>query len=367
MNENALGKLYTLKLIQNDSETLKQICQSIWNPVFSMCIIPYLALFCRSVQECLNVSIVSPEIETEIYDIRNGIKIFGEKYGKGRKRFLDSDEKQNEESRDMLRFEFTKSLNIHYNLGIYFDTYKHVVGNTQLLADMLNLNGLPKNEQADKSFNLAYNLGGMIGKVTGVFSALAPIEPIHINAELPDFYFADLNTNTTSLFNPAFEKDTSLFMLHLLSNLGFVTYFLEPVVGSSNPWMLRIKYIMTYYSYLGLRRLKQHLENNVQNGTELFINSAEQILTEGDGLFASKFRNCMMHYDLLHEGQFAISESNLNNELKLFGLVEECFNGHTYEEFYESISSLAHRIEECLVGQFDFQRVHIKKLSHERG
>lgn len=40
--------------------------------------------------------------------------------------------------RDLLRFDFTKPMNVHYNLGIYFDENGNIIGDTQLINYYLN-------------------------------------------------------------------------------------------------------------------------------------------------------------------------------------------------------------------------------------
>lgn len=353
-------KKCTLLLIQNDCETLKTIILNHRNSVFSMCLIPYMALFCRSIQEYLNIELVSPEVDAEICDIRNSIKLFGERFGKGKKRFLASDEKQNQELQDMLRFKFMKKWNIHYNLGIYFDENGHVVGDTQLIDDMLKMSGLSEDERAKKSFSLGCNLASVIGSISRGMEIKPP--DIQIDASIPGFYYCDVNTNKTPFFNSSFEKEVNLFALHILGNLGFVKYNLEPMVTAQNPWLLRIKYIATYYSYCGLRVLERHLEQLKQEQSSKFVEAAKTVDQAGEHLFDSTFRNCMMHYDLVENGTFAISEACYDETKPLFGLVETCFNNATYESFTAEIDSLGEMIEKLLVSQFNFKTLQIKKL-----
>lgn len=355
-------KYYSLMLIQNDCETLKQICLSIHNSIFSVGIIPYMALFCRSVQEYLGIELISPEIDSEIYDIRNSIKVYGDKYGKGKKRFLGSDEMQNQEFREMLRFEFTKELNIHYNLGIYFDDKHHIIGNTQLFADVLKMNGLSNDEKAKKAFSLGRDLASIIGSVAAGCEKSITAKPFPLCTELPEFHYADINTNRSLFFNSFYKKDVNLFMLHIVSNLGFVSYVLEKVVGRNNPWLFRTKYLVTYYSFLGLHKLKQHLENETLYDAGDLIKAITRVVDSKDKLFLSKFRNCMMHYDLVADGSFAISDAHFDNKKPLYGLVEDCFNGLSYDDFFDLITALSKEIEDFLVSQFNYSCLRIMKL-----
>ena len=111
--EEQRGKKCALLLIRNDCETLKAIFHNKSDSIFTMCIIPYLALFCRSYQEFLKIDLLDPVIDSQIYDLRNSIKYYADRYGKSKQRFLKSDEMQNNEYRDLLRFRLLKKLNIH--------------------------------------------------------------------------------------------------------------------------------------------------------------------------------------------------------------------------------------------------------------
>ncbi len=69
----------------------------------------------------------------QITDLRNAIKVFGDKYTKAEKAFLPSDNEQDEYFKGLLAFEPLKTMNTHYNLSIYFDEQGRVLGNTQLV------------------------------------------------------------------------------------------------------------------------------------------------------------------------------------------------------------------------------------------
>lgn len=354
--------IYTFYLMQNDCETLKEIALQIRNAIFGPCITPYMALFCRATQECLGISLLTPELDAEIYDIRNSIKFYADRYGKSKQRIIQNDKLQDEEYRVQLRFNFMKKLNLYYNLGIFFDNNLHVIGNTQQLADLLNLNKLKNAEKKEKAQKIAYNIGSVIGKISTSFSALSSAPSIQINDNLPPIFYCDQNTNISKFFSSDYEKDVNLFLLHILCNIGFVKYLLEQVVPNTNPWIFRIKYIVTYYSFLGVKKLKAHIENNFLNTYEPLIREIKVISETGNILFTSKFRNCMMHYDLSKDGVFAISDTFFDEGKIFYGLVEDCFSGKTYEKFYEDLSAFSNKIEELLAKQFDFSKVNLRKI-----
>lgn len=357
--QNTKCKICTLLLIQNDCETLKKLITKFNNPIFCMEIIPYLALFCRSFQEYANIELIDKEVDSEIYDIRNSIKIYGNRFGKSKEQFLKADEKQDDEFKDKLRFDFAKKLNIHYNLGIFFTKDKKIIGNTQLISNALNLNGLSDKEKSTKSYDLGYQLAKIINSISeGIVNSI-PVPYITLRENVPTIYYDDFNTNKNNFFNAVIGKDINLFMLHILSNINFVKYVLESLFIDENLWMFRIKYITVYHAYLGLKKLKAHIENN-RIELAYLDNSITPILKNGEILFASRFRNCMMHYNMENNGIFSVSEENFNEEKMFFGLVEDCFNGESYKQYLDKINCFGQQMEDLLTQQFNIESAHLK-------
>lgn len=361
-NDESKRKIFTLLLIRNDCETIKTIINSVRHPIFSSEMIPYIALFCRSLEEYTGQQFLTSELDSQIYDIRNSIKTFSKEYRKGKKRFLRSDNSQDAEFRERLRFEFTKDWNIHYNLGVYFTKDKRIIGNTQLIADTLNLNGMSDKEKAEKAYSLSYNMSSIVGSVSsGIAESIDP-PSIIINPRIPEYYYSDSNTNRSPFFNTAFPKDVNLFLLHIVSNLGFVNYVLSPLFLHENAWLLRIKYIVTHYAYLGLKHVRQHLDNAKGNSSGNLIHDIDGILTSASWAFPAKFRNCMMHYDLVSEGTFLIPESALDSGKTLYGLVEACFDGMEYADYLDSLTGLAEQMIQIVREQFSFDKITIQRL-----
>ena len=359
--EDARRKICTILLLQNDCETLKTIIPKRHSPITSLCIIPYYALFCRSFQEYSGLKIIDPEYDSQVCDIRNGIKTFSERYARSQKRFLATDEQQNEEFRELLQFNFMKDWNIHYNLGLYFDKEGHIVGNTQLCFDMLGMNGLTEEEKAKKSYALGEYMGKVIGSVSTGLSKSITAPTIQVADSEPEYYYEDINTNISPFLNPQYSKDINLYCLHLLSILGFAKYILEPIVLKENPWIFRIKYITVHYAISGLKKLKAFFENDRQKNSNKLYQKITGVIASCDYLFVPQFRNCMMHYDLGADEAFTISDTNFDWNKVLFGLVEECF-GVTYEICYDKLSEAATQIELCLSGLFDYGCLRIKRL-----
>lgn len=349
-------------IIQTDCGTIKTLLLKYQDPVFCMLIIPYIALFCRSVQEYNKTTLVGQDIDGEIYDIRNSLKIYSNKYGKAKKEILDSDEAQDDEFRNMLCFDFTKKYNMYNNLGIYFDEEKRIIGNTQLIADMLNLNGLSNIEKSKKAYLLGKELGSVVGRLSSEFPKAFATPQINLANNLPRLKYCDINTNNNTLFNKSFTKDVNLYILYLMSNLGFVRHYLKPLFLAENTWMFRIEYINMHYVYSGIQKLYLHLKSNPLNGSNELISTLYDLIESGKSLFNSRFRNCMMHYDLVENGMFIISDKYYSDNKMLYGLVEECFCGQKYELYVDALDNYAREVEECLASQFSFDKLSLKML-----
>lgn len=356
-----LGNIGTVLLIQNDCESIKQLVLNYHDSIFFMRIIPYMALFCRSFQEYAEIELISPEVDAEIYDLRNSIKIYCERYGKNKKRFMAVDEEQDDEYKSQLKYVFLKNMNVHYNLGMYFTEDKKIIGNTHLIESMLKLHGLSEEEQAKKCVALGNHLASMVGRVSSELESSLPILRIAVEGQLPKFLYKDINTNKNNFFNSNLEKDENLFLLHVLCNINFVKYVLCLLLEKDNLWLFRIKYIAIYHAYMGIVKIKGYMKNNRTEKLDLW-NDSDCIIEEGENIFVSKFRNCMMHYNLNRDNKFSVSENNFSWDKPFFGLIEECFDGMPYRDYVERLEKFGDRIEEFITKQFDFERIDLKEF-----
>lgn len=359
--KEVLGNMCTVLLIQNDCESIKQLVLKFQDSIFCMRIIPYMALFCRSFQEYADIELISPEVDEEICDLRNSVKIYSERYGKNIKRFIAVDEKQDDEYKSQLKVDFLKKMNAHYNLGMYFTKDKKIIGNTQLIESMLRLHGLSKRKQEQKCFLLGNHLASVIGSVSNDLESSLSVSQIAVEGQLPKFFYEDINTNRNNFFNSHLEKDENLFLLHMLCNINFVKYVLCPLFAKDNLWLFRIKYIVIYHAYMGIDKIKGYIKNNRAEKSDMW-SDAECIIEEGENMFVSKFRNCMMHYNLNRDNKFSISENNFSWDKPFFGLIEECFDGMSYRDYMEKLEKFGDAIEEFITKQFDFERIQLKEF-----
>lgn len=148
-----------------------------YKEIVSLLLLPYVGLYCKEAEEFLGRRVINSDVESQITDLRNSIKTFCEKYNKSEKKFILTDDKQDEYFKDLLRFDFTKDMNIHYNPGIYFNGDGHVIGNTQLVNFHLNsasLDGV--NDKEDEIFSRKFpfrnslNISPEEGTVKKIFS-----------------------------------------------------------------------------------------------------------------------------------------------------------------------------------------------------
>lgn len=170
-------------------------------------------------------------------------------------------------------------------------------------------------------------------------------------------YYCDINTNkTNNLLLKGQKKEINLFYLHLLCNMNFVKYILRPLFRDGNIWVFRVEYIVSYHTLRALERLKNYTENN----ENITIKSKEihDILKLGELLFKTKVRNCMMHYNLENAG--VISFENIDKPF--YGIIENCFDGKSYQEYLIELHRLSNMIIDFLNNQFDFSNVKLISL-----
>lgn len=373
--------------IKYDCETIYGLIKSLQRDgVTSFGVIPYFTLTAATILEMLSSKEIKTEIpySARIKDIRMKLKIFEDRYSKSQKMLLAIDYLQNEIFKNRLTFPFMKNWNIHYNLGIYTNKDKIVIGNTQynyyLLQDnrflKKNLNDIaiayevsPNNFNLDEHVNkecyqYAYTCTQFINSVRTELEDFDTPVTIKSNKNTVKFYYADYNTNRKSALLPQGEngKSTFLYLLHTLSTMNFLLYVLNDYEKDDYGWWLKINYIVYYYSIHKLTDLHEHF---VQN--KLMTQNISDYLNEIDiknaKFMNSTFRNCMMHSSLADKnGNIIISSFNLDRKKPLFGLVETCFDGMSYKDLKDSVILEMKRISDILSQWLGTQSLSIKPL-----
>lgn len=358
---NDILRRHSKELITQDGKLLVDLLLSVHNSAINLSMIPFCALYCRSAKEFLGIADIGNEIEKEVKDIRDGLKIFTGKYSKGKKMALESDKQQNEVFQNMLRFSFTKLLNIHLNLGVYFNEQGRIVFDTQLSDFYLNI---PKYKETSSGEHAK-----VVGEKLGYETAEILTEYCDVNSlnnrtnsfnPVPKYGYIDFNTNRRNrFFNKEFDKETNLILLHILSTIGFVNNLLVPILKDRNVWLLRIIYVTAHNTWLGIKKVNQHLEQNCQS--KLMISDLAEYIEKDIKLFQSSFRNCMMHYDLIDKnGCPVILKEWYDSEKPLYGLVESCYDGMHFEQYYDELYKLSQKLEEHLLSYFTINRNKIR-------
>lgn len=105
-----------------------------------------------------------------------------------------------------------------------------------------------------------------------------------------------------------------------------------------------------------VERLKNYTENNKDMTVE--TEEIHDILKQGELLFTTKLRNCMMHYNLENAGVLSFA----NIDKPFYGIIENCFDGKSYQEYLIELHGLSERIIDFLNNQFDFSDVKLERL-----
>ncbi len=353
-----IERLISIRIMQEDAEAIYSLLQTERDSVFSMEIIPYYALFVQSCQEYMGENFLPDSIAKDLKDIRNYIKIYAEGFGKSKKRVVSVDDEQDRDYKEQLRFEFLKKMNIHLNLGTYWTDDRHIVGNTQQLADFLSVSSMFDPNLKDRNYQIGYQIGSFVASVREWLAETLEIPIIERNDQFVVInYYCDVNTNKRNmLFLNSEPKELNLFFLHLLCNMNFVKYMVRPLFVDGNTWSFRIEYVVSYYTLRALERFDNHCKNNKDISFETI--GIDEILKRGNEIFNGKLRNCMMHYNLENAGVISLKSI----DKPFYGIIENCFDGMSYPEYLNELHNLSDKIIEYLENRFDFSNIKLKKL-----
>ena len=117
-----------------------------------------------------------------------------------------------------------------------------------------------------------------------------------------------------------------------------------------------MEYIVTYYTFRALLRLKNYNENN--RDIAIDIGGIKDLEEAENNIFCSKLRNCMMHYNL--ENQNVVSLEHI--ECPFFGIIENCFDGRDYNSYLKALHSLSDKIIAFLEKHFNCSDIELKHL-----
>ena len=353
-----LERLISIRLIQEDAEAIYSLLKTERDSIFTLGVTPYYVLFVQSCQEYIGKNFKSESLQKDFKDIRNHIKAYADKFGKSQKRVLSVDDTQNEDFKEQLRFEFLKTMNVHLNLGSYWTDTGHIIGNTQQLAGFLSVSSMFDPALKDKSYQMGNQISSFVSSVRNGFSTSLEYPRIERGqSSIKINYYYDINTNKNNeLLSQSVPKELNLFFLHLLCNMNFVKHILRPLFTDGNAWIFRIEYVTSYYTLRALERFKNFCEFN--GCAFVDMTGIIELLAQKEKLFQTKLRNCMMHYNLENAGVITIE----NVDKPFYGIIENCFNGMSYQDYTILLHNLSDKIIEYLKKRFDFTGINLKKL-----
>lgn len=352
MLETALP-LAEITIIKRDFDILRKLVLNL-TPDVQTQMVPYSALFCYEAISYLKKYDPSITIEQtsnySIKDIRQKAKFFDLSVSKLINSVDNVDAMQHEYFINLMKNPQLGYWNIHTNLGIYYDHNKHIVGNThyayyifqdeksisQPQPEIKNLELEGKEIQA-----FGYDMGVIIGNISSALSETSDFMESDVLAKGNDYLSQDFNTNRCATTNNEKYKLVRLFMLHILSSIGFIIYAIKPRIIRDTGLLLRLEYITYHYA---LKRLDGILRYCKTNHSEISDPNLIQMLesidcSNSNNLRKTDFRNCMMHFQLENkEGSSLISEEHFNLSLPFCGLVETQF-GLSYNEYQKLIES----------------------------
>lgn len=383
---NTICDYLSIQQIKYDCATVYSLIMSMQRDgITSFGVLPYISLVTSSILEFVGSSVntmLSKIDILRIQDVRLKLKVFEDGFSKSKRMVLNIDYLQDQVFRDMLKYKFLKSLNTHYNLGIYTDAQNRVVGNTQYNNYLLQDNRFLKksvkevansyslspdkfnmNEQTEKDmFEYAYKCGQVIASAhIGLSADDIPLS-VAIKSNTVKYRYVDLNTNTMSLIFPFGEdgKATWLYLLHILSTINFLLYVMNGYILDDYGWWLKINYIVYYYAIHKLLDLQRYLIDKKllnQNISDCF----NAIGLDHTKFMSVPFRNYAMHSQLKDKnGEILISIETIDQSKPLFGLVETCFAGMTYEELKSSVRCELAKISSVLSQWLGVQALRTK-------
>lgn len=328
------------------------------------------ALFCYESVEYLNKKGHAIEIEQtgkySIKDIRQKAKFFDLSINKLLQSVGNVDTLQNDYFVGLMRYPELGRWNAHTNIGIFYDTKKNIVGNShyayyvfqdekKISKPHTSMQGEDLQGEEIKAF--AYDMGRIIGSISSGLSGVSDFMVSDITTEEIEILTQDFNTNRCSTDGNSDYKIIRLFLLHVLSSIGFLLHSIKNTIIRESGLLLRLEYITYHYALARLEGIMNYCNANsgsVDDPNMLkMLNSIDY--SNSNGLRASSFRNCMMHFGLFSkEGQSLIAEDLLDLSIPMCGLIETQFNMN-YVQYRSKIETELTHISDCITNYLDFE------------
>ncbi|WP_373482325.1 hypothetical protein [Acetobacterium sp.] len=356
-------------IIKRDFDLLKKLAITI-KPELQMQLLPYTSLFCYESIEYLKQKGYSIEIDqTSRYsmkDIRQKAKFFDLSINKLLQSVRNIDHVQNVYFINLMRYPELGRWNMHDNIGVFYDAQKSIVGNSHyayyVFQDEKLISKSPEfmkshELQGEEIRSFAYDLGKIIGSISNGLSSVSDFLVSDITSENVEIFHQDFNTNRCTTNGSSEYKVIRLFLLHVLSSIGFLLYNLKKTIIRENGLLLRLEYITYHYSIVRLEGLMNYCNANkdIVNDPNMLkmFNSIDY--SNKMGIRISSFRNCMMHFGLFSkEGEPLISEKSFDLSVPLCGLIETQF-GMSYEIYKSKVEAELIKISDAITNYLGFR------------
>lgn len=346
-------QLSMLQMFYDSNELMTLIKKLKYDSISSIFLVPYYSLFCiESLCTLKNYGIDITSNYKCPYNqknIRAKLKCFEEKYNKSISIVRNCDFIQDYIFKSKLKCTLLKKHNMYYNIGLFIYSNK-IIGNSQyayyifqdskllkksnLLLNDFQFQLIPSKlkEYGAYCSNIIYKINTI---AIEIFKLKSNFDSKYIKSNI---YFKDLNTNRI------FKEDTKLehlYLLHILSNINYVYYFLKNY-EKNNSWWIKLYYITYYYS---LRRIINLVEYSRKNNKKINkIDILEKLYNNTNKYINSDFRSCVMHYDFSNY----INKKYFDIKKPLFGLIESIFDGIDYNDFKNDILKYIKEISNTL-------------------
>ena len=361
-------QLLSATQIKQDCETLISLSNVLSQPILALSFLPFYALFADEIQNTIGDKgekfVIRNDSPFDISEVRAKLKLFGnEKINKSKKRILSADFIQNEVFKNNLRLSYTKYMNIHYNLGIFY-LNRRIIGNTQYFYYMFqerNFNGREYKKEEIKRFG--QSLGTVIGSVSDGLKDFLPDYNVIVKNEKYNIKYKDFNTNKNSFSSlSVYGKETVLLLLHILSAVNFIRFILENELPEDNSYLFKVKYITMYYALGSIKKVLNYysLYNIVLE--PIFSVTLEEMLFNSEVLLNSDFRSCMMHYKFINKGNYLIKDEYLNYDIPFYGLIQTFFNAMNFSDFNKMITDKIIHISDSIDNLLRISNDDLKEL-----
>lgn len=345
--------LAEITIMKRDFDLLRKLVPNLTNDVQTQ-MVPYTALFCYEAIQYIKKRDPSVDIEQtsrySVKDIRQKAKFFDLSVNKLIQSVNNVDSMQNDYFANLMKYPQLGYWNIHTNLGIYYDSDKHIVGNTHyayyifqdektISKPTADLNRLELEGKELRAFG--YDMGAIIGSISSALSETSDFMESDVKAKGEEYLSQDFNTNRCTTARNEKYKSVRLLLLHVLSSIGFILYCLKPKIIRDTGLLLRLEYITYHYA---LRRIDGILKYCKVNHGEISDSNLIQMLesidcSNSNNLRKTEFRNCMMHFELKDKDRAPlIATDKFDLSVPFCGLVETQFS-FSYTEYQAQVEA----------------------------